>query len=404
MSQQLAAGAKRKRGAGGYENGVGEFSVQNVIRQQLSRDVGDGDVLMTPSDRKQLMADDGSASRKLGQTQGLAKKARLEPAFPGAPGAPKLNSMAVLNPATALEMRRPPSLGSTYFQNDDGRTMGWMANDAIVVSVNCLLVHGDRRLTSKGHGQFQAMFVYRPDPLDHSVGVYRQTVRDAQVLSVSMLHHLMYHASDRNSRVTYGTKLRDILARWVPWGVMNALGAISGDPERVSGQPTAVLFVKGFTKSINYWAGCVPQVRDGAILWWLWCRRPRDERLANLYRDLLNSVQAFEYAPVDTHVRRELSRLIDDVVDFEAKYADAEWYWCPEPAVTYSMAEPDQLLWNHGEGHAIRYARMHEGCSQMPSYEKYLVNQHHLLHVTARSFESFEDAAQAAPVCRIDLF
>ncbi len=79
---------KRPRGEEGYA-GVGEYTVRGEVRRQLNRDVAEGDVTSAPTDRKQLMADDGSSSTKLGQTQNLSKRARLNPQFAGAgPGAP----------------------------------------------------------------------------------------------------------------------------------------------------------------------------------------------------------------------------------------------------------------------------------------------------------------------------
>jgi hypothetical protein len=388
----------------GYEGGPDEFSVRGEVRRQLTQDVTAGDVLGPPNGRAQLMAADGSASQKIGQTQNLAKRVRLEPPFRGMPGAAKINQMAVLNPATSSNMRKPPTPSPTYFQNDGERTMGWRVNDFITVGINCLLVAKNRALTTKALGQYQAMFIHRPDPNDREV--HRDTIRDAQMVSVSILNYLLYHSTDSDAVVKYGKtgSLSELREFWERWGVLSHLAFMSGDPERNNNQPTAVNIHKGFGKCLNYWAGCVPQVRNGAILWFVWCQRPKDERLANMYRDMLNAIQAIDYCPEAEQVREEVEKLIDGVLAFEEKHRGEAWFWCLEPAVTYSMATPNSILFNHGRGHPIRYARMHEGAAEMSSPEKYLVNQHRLLHVTAASLDQFDQAVQAAPTCKIDLF
>lgn len=396
------ASRKRPRGEDGYE-GIPPYSVRGEVHRQLTRDVSAGDVLAAPTHRATLQTDDGSTSTKVGATQGLAKRARLEPPFSGAgPGAPTINGMAVLNPGTAMPMRNAPTAAATYFQNDDGRTLGWIANNAIVVAVNCLTVAGSKSLTAKALGQFHCMFLLRPEDKDQTV--HRETIRDAQIVSVSMLNNLLHHSTDEDARVKYGTTLQSVLQRWVPWGVLQTAGTPSGDPDRQKNQPTAVLFFKGFTKCLNYWAACSPTVRNGAILWWLWCRRPKDERLANTYRDMLNALMSIEVAPSDERLCNEVETLIDNIHDFEDAHEHEAWPFVLEPAVTYSMAEPDKILYNRGQGYAIRYARMLEGCAQMSPPQKYLVNTHRLLHVTSRTLDFFDAAAQAQPTCRIGLF
>ncbi len=333
-------------------NGRGgiNFKSSNIFQNftsQLQGEIKAGGVLNPPSSKKRLFEDDGSDSRAIGASTNLAKRARLSMDIRGMPESPLINQLSIFNPRGG-SMTKPPASIAVHFQDDAERVYEWPVNDGMVWKIHAQLIHGNYNLTQRCLGQFELAFVQRqPRSKERIAPPSLEESSSATLCSVSMLNSLYKVASksDAKHKLVAGDKSpKTLLDEWVFFG---SIWGVSWSGEaRTRGMPLVNCILHNWVDSCpNYWAACVPKVRDQAYLWFNLVRRPVRGSLASKYRDLVDQLQCID---IDAKTKSSKDKTIEilksimklDKLAGEGEKGKCQFYWRYEPWVTYTPEEP----------------------------------------------------------------
>lgn len=381
---------------------MGGNPIERNVRQQLAHEIAEHKPNGPLTNRDVLIANDGSATKKIGTSSRLSSMAHLAPFGGLDPSTKEINSMALLNPR-AGQINRPKGATRVQVSDDGEMSYGASANDKLAFAMNAMPVADNFTFTWKCLGLHQILFVHRPNRESLQHQGRPETINDAKFCSVSMLNAIFAAGGERDSKQRYvASSKHDMLYDWSLYGSVQAVEPISDG--RLRNYPLVTFVKKGVAKVINYWAACTPQVVDAAHVWFVFVRRPKNPKLAGWYADLVNFIRDVHCGGSKTKESRESVRKASDLLaDWDLQNADnandtatnCVWRW--EPHVEHSSRHPPTYIWQgvNWTGDHKRVGRVIQGASGLQPPAAYTTTVKEIMYPDIDHLDRYESAVSA---------